>query len=131
VFWPQPVESMPPIRGTTQFSRQAPQGPKRAATTGAGRLPVAPLRCAMGACRGLARTRQHDAGTRQKNSLSTLDTLLVRTTRRKGPATHLTRWPRPRLSLGSRIAPLAIMKGTVRHGTRQGRLRRPSGMSDP
>ena len=36
-----------------------------------------------------------------------------------------------RLSVGSRIAPLAIMEGTARHGTRQGRLRRPSGISDP
>jgi hypothetical protein len=30
-----------------------------------------------------------------------------------------------------RIAPLAIMNGTVRNGTHQGRLRRPCGISDP
>jgi hypothetical protein len=58
-----------------------------------------------------------------------LDTLSVHHSP-EWPAIHLARWSARGWSVGSRIAPLAIMEGTARHGTRQGRLRRPSGISD-
>jgi hypothetical protein len=103
---------------------------ERAATTGRDRLPATPLRYVLGASLGLARTCQQGAGPKTADSPSTLDTLWVH----HSPERRPTLDPLPntaRLPVGSRIAPLAIMEGTVRHGTRQGRLRRPSGIFDP
>lgn len=104
---------------------------KRAATTGRAACP--PLRFAALWARPLAwRARANRVPSRrQHNSPSMPDTRSVHHSPKR-PATALHGLATAtRLSLGSRIAPLAIMEGTARHGTRQGRLRRPSGISDP
>jgi hypothetical protein len=121
-------------RSLTTFStssRRALRGPKARRHHRAGRLPATPLRCVLGASLGLARTCQQGAESKTAelaiNDRHPVDVALAETAAYPPPAVDACSRP----PVGSRIAPLAIMEGTARHGTRQGRLRRPSGISDP
>ncbi|GAA1612682.1 hypothetical protein GCM10009742_74820 [Kribbella karoonensis] len=61
-------------------------------------------------------------GRRQQTSPSTPDTLLLQQLSEKAGHSPSRAGPRPEFACGSRIAPTAIMEGTARHGTRQGKV---------
>lgn len=121
----------PPDKFLFVFKTGPSKARKRAATEWRAACP--PLRSAAFWAQPLAwRARANKVpGRRQQTSPSTLDTLSVHHSPER-PATHpVPLIQSPDWPVGTRIAPLAIMEGTARHGTRQGRLRRPSGISDP
>jgi hypothetical protein len=112
-------------------SRRALQGPKARRHRRAGRLPATPLRYVLGASLGLARTCQQGAGSktaeRAINDRHPVVVVLSGNGRLLAPGGRRCL----RRTVSSRIAALAIVEGTARPGTPQGRLRRPCGISDP
>jgi hypothetical protein len=104
------------------------QGPKARRHRRAGRLPPASLRSRRVPWLGAHVSRGclvEDSRTRHQRS-----TPCRCTTRRIGRLPPCAVARAARLTVGSRTARLAIMEGTARHGTRQGRPPRPSGISD-
>lgn len=123
------------VTGSDNFLYVFKMGPsrarKRAATTGRDTCP--PLRFAAFWARPLAwrhvptECRLEDSTTRHQRT-GTLSMWVLAETAYYPLASAD---PCARLPGGSRIAPLAIMEGTVWPCTRQGRRRRPSGIFDP
>jgi hypothetical protein len=101
-------------------SRRALQGPKARRHHRAGRLPAAPLRCALGASLGLARTCQQGAGSKTAQLAVNARHRCQCTTRRNGRPSLRAGCPLHRLDRGFPHRPASNhgRDGPARHASR-------------